>query len=120
MLSRRLAAQNHYPAIDVLESVSRLMIDVVPEEQVLLSHMIRDVLATYREAQDLINIGAYVKGSNPKIDYAQSKINQINSFLKQKMGERAGFEESAAALRDIFRDRVAESQPVPATWGAQQ
>ncbi|RJP73380.1 MAG: FliI/YscN family ATPase [Candidatus Abyssobacteria bacterium SURF_17] len=120
MLSRRLAAQNHYPAIDVLESVSRLMIDVVPEDQVLLSHMIRDALATYRDAQDLINIGAYVKGSNPKIDYAQSKIQQINSFLKQKMGERAGFAESVTTMRDIFRDQLTESPAAPAVRGEQQ
>jgi flagellum-specific ATP synthase len=106
MLSRRLASQNHYPAIDLLDSVSRLMIDVVPEEQVLLTHMARDVLATYREAQDLINIGAYVKGSNPKIDYAQSKMDVLNSFLKQKIQEKAGFRKSADALKQIFSDRL--------------
>lgn len=101
-LSRRLAARNHYPAVDLLDSVSRLMVDVVPEKQVLFSHMARDVLATYQEAQDLINIGAYVKGSNPRIDYARSKIDEINSFLKQKIEEKALFEESAAALQKVF------------------
>ncbi|MBI5119260.1 flagellar protein export ATPase FliI [Candidatus Poribacteria bacterium] len=106
MLSRRLASQSHYPAIDVLESISRLMVDVVPEEQVMLGHTVRDVLATYREAQDLINIGAYVKGNNPKIDYAQSKINEINGFLKQGIDERADFRESVAMLRGVFGDRL--------------
>ncbi|UCD58223.1 MAG: FliI/YscN family ATPase [Candidatus Hydrogenedentota bacterium] len=110
MLSRRLATQNHYPAIDLLDSVSRLMVDVVPEEQVLLSHAVRDVLATYGEALDLINIGAYVKGSNPKIDYAQSKIDMINDFLKQKMEEKAPLEQSISALRDIFPDRLGVAQ----------
>lgn len=106
MLSRRLAAQSHYPAIDVLDSISRLMVDVVPEQQVLLGHAVRDVLATYREAQDLINIGAYVKGSNPKIDYAQSKVNEINAFLKQGIDERADFRESVTTLCGIFGDRL--------------
>ncbi len=120
MLSRRLAAQNHYPAIDLLDSVSRLMVDVVPEEQVLLCHMARDAIATYREAQDLINIGAYVKGSNPKIDYAQSKIEEINGFLKQRMGEKAQFEQSVAALRDIFGDKLPEQQKAAVAHGETQ
>lgn len=106
ILSRRLATQNHYPAIDLLDSVSRLMVDVVPEHQVMLSNMARDVLATYGEAQDLINIGAYVKGSNPKIDYAQSRINEVNGFLRQAIGEKADFEQDVATLRDIFADQM--------------
>jgi flagellum-specific ATP synthase len=110
MLSRRLATQNHYPAIDMLDSVSRLMVDVVPEEQVMFSHMVRDVLATYGEAQDLINIGAYVKGSNPKIDYAWSKIDEVNGFLKQRIEDSADFEQSATALRALFADRLNAQQ----------
>jgi flagellum-specific ATP synthase len=115
MLSRRLAAQSHYPAVDLLDSVSRLMFDVVTEEQVDLAHVARDTLATYREAQDLINIGAYVKGSNPKIDYAQSKIDEMNDFLKQKIHEKAPFEESVAGLQKIFAARVPKKQPVAET-----
>ena len=69
-------------------------------------YMARDVLATYAEAQDLINIGAYAKGSNPKIDYAQSRINEVNAFLRQGIGEKADFEEDVAALRDIFADQM--------------
>jgi flagellum-specific ATP synthase len=114
MLSRRLASQSHYPAVDLLESVSRLMVDIAPEEQVALANIARDVLATYREAQDLINIGAYVKGSNPKIDYAQSKIDEMNTFLRQKINERACFEESARGLRQVFGDRLPKAQAVPA------
>jgi flagellum-specific ATP synthase len=110
MLSRRLATQNHYPAVDLLDSVSRLMVDVVPEEQVALGNMARDVLATYNEAQDLINIGAYVKGSNPKIDYARSKIDELNAFLKQRIQETADFEESARALKALFADRLTEQR----------
>ena len=106
MLSRRLATQNHYPAIDLLDSISRLMVDIVPERQTLLSNLMRDVLATYSEAQDLINIGAYVKGSNPKIDYAQSKIETVNVFLKQPIEERAEFKEGADRLDEIFADRL--------------
>jgi flagellum-specific ATP synthase len=114
MLSRRLASQSHYPAIDLLESVSRLMADIAPEEQVALANVARDVLATYREAQDLINIGAYVKGSNPKIDYAQSKIDEMNAFLKQKMNDRVSLEESARGLQQVFGDRLSKTQAAPA------
>ena len=104
ILSRRLATRGHYPAIDLLDSVSRLMIDVTPESQVTFSNMMRDVLATYGEAEDLINIGAYVKGSNPKIDYARSKIDDVNGFLKQRIDERAAFEEGVSRLNGIFAD----------------
>ncbi|RJP14973.1 MAG: FliI/YscN family ATPase [Candidatus Abyssobacteria bacterium SURF_5] len=110
MLSRNLAAQGLYPAVDLLDSISRLMVDIVPEEQVGLAHIARDVLATHREAQDLINIGAYVKGSNAKIDYAQSKIDEMSRFLKQKMNEKASFEGSVAGLYEVFGDRLAQIQ----------
>ncbi len=110
MLSRRLAARNHYPAIDLLDSLSRLMIDVVPEEQVLLSRKARDVIATYTEAQDLINIGAYVKGSNPRIDYAQSKIDVVNNFLTQRIEEKANFQQSVNKLCEIFADQLPPQQ----------
>ena len=110
MLSRRLAMQNHYPAIDMLDSISRLMVDIVPEEQVLTSNMMRDVLATYSEAEDLINIGAYVKGSNPKIDYAQSKVDDVNGFLVQKIEEKSDYDSSLSRLSELFADRT---QPQP-------
>ncbi|MCZ6513201.1 MAG: FliI/YscN family ATPase [Nitrospinae bacterium] len=101
VLSRRMATHNHYPAIDVLESISRLMIDVVPQEQIDLAMQFKDILATYREAEDLINIGAYAEGSNPKIDLAIQKIDEFNRFLRQSMKETASMEESVAGLKAV-------------------
>lgn len=85
VLSRNLAHKNHYPAVDVLESVSRVMPKVISIEERKLSQRAREILATYHEAEDLINIGAYVKGSNPSIDRAISKIDGLNNFLRQDM-----------------------------------
>ncbi|HLR77332.1 MAG TPA: hypothetical protein VK106_06695, partial [Balneolaceae bacterium] len=85
--------KNHYPAIDVLASVSRLMNDIITPEQQQLSRSARELLATYREAEDLISIGAYSKGSNPKIDEAVAKIESLNSFLKQETNETDGSED---------------------------
>jgi len=88
VLARALAARNHYPAIDVPHSVSRLMTNLVNDEHKQAAGKLREVLARYAEAEDLINIGAYVKGSNSKIDYAISKIDQVNNFLKQGTFEK--------------------------------
>jgi flagellum-specific ATP synthase len=98
--------QNHYPAIDLLDSISRLMVDIVPEQQNLTSNMIRDVLATYSEAEDLINIGAYVQGSNPKIDYARSKIDDVKNFLVQKIDEKSAYDSSLGRFNELFADRT--------------
>lgn len=87
VLSRRLAHKNHYPAIDVLESISRVMPKIVNDEQRNIAMKAREILATYREAEDLINIGAYVKGSNPKIDDAIKKYPSLESFLIQDLNE---------------------------------
>lgn len=87
VLSRSLAHKNHFPAIDVLESVSRVMPKVITKEQRITSQKARELLAVYRESEDLINIGAYVKGSNQKIDLAISKIEELNNFLRQDMYE---------------------------------
>lgn len=103
VLSRALAARNHYPAIDVPHSVSRLMVNLVSDEHREAAGRLREVLARYTEAEDLINIGAYVKGSNPKIDYALSKIDQVNSFLKQGTFDKVAYEETVSQLLDIFR-----------------
>ncbi|MGB0347036.1 MAG: FliI/YscN family ATPase [Balneolaceae bacterium] len=91
VLSRRLAHKNHYPAIDILESISRVMPKIVTKEQRNISQKARELLATYREAEDLINIGAYVKGSNPKIDLSIKKHPDLESFLIQDM-EQSDFE----------------------------
>ena len=101
VLDRELAAHNHYPAIDVLASVSRLMIDVIPKEHYDLSMKLKDFLATYNEAKDLINIGAYAKGSNPKWDIAIEKIDRINEFLKQGIMETVNMGESLSMLKEI-------------------
>jgi len=104
VLSRKLASSNHYPPIDVLDSISRLMIDVVPREHSEAAGKLRDALATYKEAEDLINIGAYVQGSNPKIDYAISKIDDINAFLRQTVDEKVEYSWVVQALEKIFSD----------------
>jgi flagellum-specific ATP synthase len=101
VLSRKLAAANHYPAIDVLSSVSRVMPDVVDQNQFSAASAVRDLLATYRDAEDLINIGAYVSGSNPRVDLALSKIEAIRYFLRQGVYETAGFDESIAQLMSV-------------------
>ncbi|MCC5914339.1 MAG: FliI/YscN family ATPase [Balneolaceae bacterium] len=87
VLSRRLAHKNHYPAIDILESISRVMPKIVSQDEQQVAMKAREILATYREAEDLINIGAYVKGSNPKIDEAIKKHPGLESFLIQNMNE---------------------------------
>lgn len=104
VLSRKLASSNHYPPIDVLDSISRLMVDVVPREHSEAAGKLRDALATHKEAEDLINIGAYVQGSNPKIDYAISKIDDINAFLCQTVDEKVEYSWVVQALEKIFSD----------------
>ncbi|MEW6697232.1 MAG: flagellar protein export ATPase FliI [Bacillota bacterium] len=101
VLTRKLASANHYPAIDVLQSVSRLMPDIASEENKVQAGMIKDLLATYQQSEDLINIGAYVKGSNPKIDEAILKHDQIISFLKQSPLDYSSYEETLNGLADL-------------------
>ncbi len=101
VLSRRLAAANHYPAIDVLASVSRVMPDVVDKNHYSAASGLRDVLATYRDAEDLINIGAYVAGSNPRVDLALSKIEAIRHFLRQDVYETAGYADTVNRLLSV-------------------
>jgi flagellum-specific ATP synthase len=86
VLSRKMAHKNHYPAIDVLSSISRIMTQIVPDGRMKISQKARELLAVYAEAEDLINIGAYSKGSNPKIDEAIVKVDELNEFLKQDSG----------------------------------
>ena len=102
VLTRALAARNHYPAIDVPHSVSRLMTNLVSDEHKQAAGKLREVLARYSEAEDLINIGAYVKGSNPKIDYALSKIDQVNGFLKQGTFEKVAYDDTVNQIIGIF------------------
>lgn len=101
VLTRELAMQNHYPAIDILASVSRVMIDIVREEHLKAADDVRSVLATYKDAKDLIDIGAYAKGSNPKIDYAISKIDAIVEYLKQGVPEQYTFDTAVTLLKSL-------------------
>ncbi|MBX7139133.1 MAG: FliI/YscN family ATPase [Oligoflexia bacterium] len=102
VLSRRLAGKGHYPAIEILESVSRVMSDIVPDDIVELASAARDVIATYREAEDLITIGAYKPGQNPRVDKAVKLIDALNLFLRQKSNEKCTLDMSWSALRKIF------------------
>ena len=102
-LTRDLAAQNHYPAIDVLQSISRVMDDIVDSEHRQYANKLKETLAIYRKAEDLINIGAYVAGSNPKIDYAIEMVEKINSYLKQDIDETTDFNASISQLAQLFR-----------------
>ncbi len=104
MLSRKLGHKNHYPAIDILQSISRVMSSIATREHKELAGKLKNVLATYNEAEDLINIGAYKPGSNPEIDYAIRKIKDVNSFLKQATDEKFLFEEEIALLGELFKD----------------
>jgi flagellum-specific ATP synthase len=103
VLSRDLANQSHYPAIDVLGSISRVMGDIVTPEQMEFRNKLVSVMATYRRSEDLINIGAYVVGSNPNIDYAIKKIPEIHSFLRQKVGEKVPHAEAFRQLKALFQ-----------------
>jgi flagellum-specific ATP synthase len=101
-LTRDLATQNHYPAIDVLSSISRVMDDIINPEQRRYANQLKETLAIYRKAEDLINIGAYVAGSNPKIDFAIEMIEKINHYLKQDIDETTAFDESVSQLAQMF------------------
>ena len=108
MLSRKIAHKNHYPAIDVLQSISRCMSQIVGKEQKSLAGKLKNVLATYTESEDLINIGAYKAGSNKEIDYAISKIDKVNEFLMQDTDSRLSYDEELAMLSAVFEEQAAE------------
>lgn len=98
VLSRNIASQNHYPAIDVLASVSRVMLEIASKEHYRAAQQLRSILATYREAEDLINIGAYAQGTNPNIDLAISMIGSIKEFLQQDVYEQSTINETIDRL----------------------
>lgn len=104
MLDRKLGHKNHYPAIDILQSISRCMSQIAERDHKQAAGKLKNVLATYTEAEDLINIGAYKSGSNPGIDYAISKIDDVNAFLCQNVEDRFSFEESVSMLEELFRE----------------
>lgn len=104
MLSRKIAQKNHYPAIDILQSISRCMSQVATKEHKSLAGKLKNVMATYAEAEDLINIGAYKAGSNKDVDFAISKIDQVNQFLMQATDEKVGFDEMMQQLQEVFAE----------------
>ena len=108
VLSRAMAQKNHYPAIDILASISRVMSSITENDHKQVAGQLKNVLATYREAEDLINIGAYKEGSNRSIDFAIEKIDLVNEFLRQSTEEKFTFEESVSIIKDIFSEEEGE------------
>ncbi len=106
VLSRKIANKGQFPAVDPLQSVSRVMPQVVTSDHKKRAMAFNEVLSTYNEAEDLINIGAYVKGSNPAIDHALNKISDLRSFMKQDMFERADFNSTLERLNSIIEESL--------------
>ncbi len=111
VLSRELAAKNHYPAIDVLQSVSRVMPKVIPKEHQIVASHLRDLLAAYKDSEDLINVGAYVPGSNPKVDKAIAIHEDLDFLLKQDMDESDSIDDLYDRMVDIARKAEASVNP---------
>ncbi|RNC29563.1 MAG: putative ATP synthase YscN [Candidatus Dichloromethanomonas elyunquensis] len=104
VLTRELASKNHYPSIDILQSVSRVMNDVADTEILTMAGKIREHMAVYQDAKDLIDIGAYVEGSNPRIDNAMRHIEKIWFFLRQSVNEKVDFEKMLTVMKNIFAE----------------
>jgi flagellum-specific ATP synthase len=102
VLTRDLADQGHFPAIDVLRSISRLRSDVTPKDELAAGRELIRILATYRRVEDMVNIGAYARGANPDIDRAIDMIGPINAFLRQDVAESASLDESFAAITGLL------------------
>jgi flagellum-specific ATP synthase len=103
LLSRELAAKNIYPAIDVLGSISRVMNKVVPREHMIISGYLKDLMASYKESEDLINVGAYARGTNPKVDKALTVYEELISTLKQEIEEAGSIEDIYDTMVEIAR-----------------
>ena len=103
VLSRKLANANHFPAIDVSASISRLMVEIVSPKHRELASKLRDILSVCEKNEDLLSIGAYKAGTNPRLDYAISKIDQINAFLMQGINESFSYAESLHQLESILQ-----------------
>ncbi len=103
VLTRKLANENHFPAIDVNASISRLMVNIVPEEHKEAAAKLRDILSIYAKNEDLISIGAYKAGTNPRLDDAIARIDRVNAFLMQKIDESFSKDESVKIMKEILR-----------------
>ena len=115
ILSRKLAAQGHYPAVDVLESISRLFQDVTPPEQRAAAQTVRELLSAYKEHEDLISIGAYRNGANPTVDAAIAMREEIGKFLRQAVTESCSVESARKEIVQLAQRCAAARKPVPAT-----
>lgn len=102
VLSRELAMENHYPAIDVLQSISRVMPDIIDPKHREYAGRFIEVLAAYRKLEDMINLGAYKEGTNPKVDYAVKMIDRLRGYLRQGMRDKRDFGDSIQGLYFIF------------------
>lgn len=102
VLSREMASRGHYPAIDISESISRVMDNIIAPEHLQAARKLREVLATYEREKDLILIGAYEDGSDPRVDYAIQKIDAVNEFLKQKVTDKFSYDQTVQQLRKLF------------------
>jgi FliI/YscN family ATPase len=119
VLSRGLAEKGHFPAIDVLASISRLAPEIAPELVMRAAASVRDMLSTYRDAQDLIQVGAYVPGSDPRVDVAISAQPQIDAFLRQRVTDGSRFEDSLKGLAQLAAIAM-QQQPAAAPRGGRK
>ena len=101
MLSRKLATAGHFPAVDALESISRLFRDITGTEHQQYAGKVRNIMATYREMEDLIQIGAYQKGTSPKVDRAIQLMPAVKMYLQQQVGEQAPWQETEQQLKSL-------------------
>lgn len=111
VLSRELAARNHFPAIDILESISRVMSKVVTREHTIVASHLRDLMASYKESEDLINVGAYARGTNPKVDKAIVIYDDLMELLKQRVEEKSNIDDLYDRLVEIARKAETEVDP---------
>ncbi len=109
VLSRELAMESHYPAIDVLQSISRLMPDIVDPKHRELASKFVETLAAYKKVEDMINLGAYKAGTNPKVDYAITMIDRLRAYLKQGMADRRDFADSLQGLYFLFEEKAGKA-----------
>jgi flagellum-specific ATP synthase len=113
ILSRRLASQAHWPAIDILESISRLFPEITPPEQRAAAQSIRELLAAYRDHEDLISIGAYRQGANPTVDAAIIMREEIHRYLRQAIEEPSSVEDAKNELLKLAQKCQSARKPVP-------
>ncbi len=111
VLSRKLAMAGHFPAVDVLASVSRVMSDVATPDHLVLARRVREVLSAYKDAADLVEVGAYVAGTNPKVDAALRCIHDLNAFLRQEPNERFALKETLSRLRQALDGKPIAASP---------